>query len=218
MNMIQRVAGYGAPSPGARSCICFNDVQKGQQMQRSARVGQKSVRVGQKSGPSRTKVGRVGAVWGRVGTLLGRHRGDSDPPGATRGADWRTPGPPLARPSGTLTCGESPSPGPTRRCHSPTRRPTRPRATTVRAASCAAPPTPRLNRGQCFFGVQGLGRAASAAARRVPGPPGPRSWGGSPVAAAEYGQCGEQYGQPDGLLPASAHIPKAGRQHVAGDR
>ena len=42
---------------------------------------------------SGTKVGRVGAVWGRVGTPLGRHRGDSDPPGATRGADWAHAGP-----------------------------------------------------------------------------------------------------------------------------
>ena len=48
---------------------------------------------GRKVAESGTKVGRVGAVWGRVGTLLGRHRGDSDPPGATRGADWAHAGP-----------------------------------------------------------------------------------------------------------------------------
>ena len=48
---------------------------------------------GRKVAESGTKVGRVGAVWGRVGTPLGRHRGDSDPPGATRGADWAHAGP-----------------------------------------------------------------------------------------------------------------------------
>ena len=69
----------------------------------------------------------------------------------------------------------------------------------------------------------------SAAARRcwsafrshardsVPSPQGPRTWEAA-VAAAQHGQCGEQHGQSDGVLPTSTHVSKAGREHVAGDR
>ena len=106
--------------------------------QNARRVAQKSGRVALRAWPS-----RGGLALGRSGDFVGptrrspkgdsgRHRGDSDPPGPTRGADSAHAPGPLARPSGTLTCGESPSasPGPTRRAatrpmHSrPARRPT----------------------------------------------------------------------------------------------
>ena len=66
------------------------------EVERSASTCEWATKVGEwatKVGESPRARGPVGAVWGRVGTLLGRHRGDSDPPGATRGADWAHAGP-----------------------------------------------------------------------------------------------------------------------------
>ena len=60
---------------------------------RVAESGRKVAESGRKVAESPRARGPVGAVWGRVGTPLGRHRGDSDPPGATRGADWAHAGP-----------------------------------------------------------------------------------------------------------------------------
>ena len=73
-----------------------------------AESGRKVAESGRKVAESPRARGPVGAVWGRVGTPLGRHRGDSDPPGATRGADWAHAGPTRSaeRECGTLTCGE----------------------------------------------------------------------------------------------------------------
>jgi hypothetical protein len=78
------------------------------EVERSASTCEWATKVGEwatKVGESPRARGPVGAVWGRVGTLLGRHRGDSDPPGATRGADLGPTGrvhagPTLARTSG----------------------------------------------------------------------------------------------------------------------
>jgi len=67
-------------------CVTTNTV-RGRVGQKGGRVGQKSGRVAPRAWPSRGGLGPSGH------TLLGRHRGDSDPPGATRGADWAHAGP-----------------------------------------------------------------------------------------------------------------------------
>jgi hypothetical protein len=67
--------------------VAESDKRVAESGRKVAESGRKVAESGRKVAESPRARGPVGAVWGRVGTPLGRHRGDSDPSGATRGAD-----------------------------------------------------------------------------------------------------------------------------------